>query len=139
MKLYGETKVMVPWFDAEGMKQWQILTFRAQPGSSLDKRALLKHVERHIKNAFGKVVSHSWIKKNCPIVNSEDQALAISHDSAYADMIEAFIDRVSFKEGDVDPSEAEAEGHPDSQTEDVGNAGMDVHDLHNPDEEHTSI
>lgn len=93
MKLYGETKVMVPWFDSDGMKQWQMLTFRADEGHGIDKRWLLRQIEAHIKKAFGKKMSHTWIKKNCPVINSEEALPGVSHDSAYEKYMDDFVAR----------------------------------------------
>lgn len=73
MKYFGKTKVLVPWFDTDGMKQRSLIILEG----TIDKRALLKGIHNFIKTNFHKTVSNTWILKNCPIINQYDGNLTM--------------------------------------------------------------
>jgi len=93
MKLTGQTIVLVPWFDAEGMKQWVQMRFNGE----MDSRFLYKQIAAYIKKEFGKRVDKVWIKASCPIINEHQDAKGrekrkqLSDDVSFTKMVEDFI------------------------------------------------
>ena len=93
MKLTGQTIVLVPWFDAEGMKQWLRMSFNGE----MDSRFLYKQIIAYIKKEFGKKVTKAWVKASCPIINERldkkgnERRTQLSSDNAFMQIVEDFI------------------------------------------------
>lgn len=93
MKLYGDTIVLVPYFDHENMKQWYKLTFIGE----MDRKFLYKQIGKFIAKEFNKSVSKAWIKASCPIINeyqygkkAKRQKL-LSDDGSFTQLVEDWI------------------------------------------------
>lgn len=67
MRYYGVTKVIIPWFDTEGMRQWSILTYNG----GVDRRRILREMRKFAKRNFKKVVPKNWLCAQ-QIVNTYD-------------------------------------------------------------------
>lgn len=100
MKLKGQTIVMLPWFDSDGMKQWVRLTFRGE----MDARELYKHVRVYIRKEFNKKVDKQWIKANCPILNEytddkgKDRTKQVSDSDSFMQLVDEWIREVESNE-----------------------------------------
>lgn len=99
MKLKGQTIVMLPWFDSDGMKQWVRLTFRGD----MDERFMYKQVRLYIKKEFNKRVDKQWIKAHCPILNEyiykgKERTKQISNNDSFMQLVEEFIKEVESNE-----------------------------------------
>ena len=60
---YLKANIQVPYFDAQGAKQWVVINV----GSSIDHRRLLRGVRRFVQDNFNKRVSNDWVKMHCII------------------------------------------------------------------------
>jgi hypothetical protein len=106
MKLKGQTIVMVPWFDSDGMKQWLRLSFRGK----MDERFMYRQVVAYIKREFNKTVDKKWIKATCPIINEfkdhsgKEKYQGLSDTTAFNSMVEDWIKRLESDE-DEDKSD----------------------------------
>lgn len=100
MILKGQTIVMVPWFDADGMKQWVRLSFKGE----MDERFMYKQVRTYIKKEFNKTVDKRWIKACCPIMNEyidskgKERKKQVSNDDSFLQLVEEFIKEVESNE-----------------------------------------
>jgi len=106
MKLSGQTIVMVPWWDAEGMKQWLRLTFQGEA----DSRFIFRQIRVYIQKEFNKVVDKQWIKAHCPIINEaldytgSSKIQSLSNDESFTGMINEWVERL---EADEDENESD--------------------------------
>lgn len=96
MKYYGKTKILIPWFDTEGMKQRTLITIEG----TIDKRALIRGVKSFAKQNFNKTVSTEWVLASCPIINQFGSTLTMITDpdtlasEVSQEEIEAWIQRL---------------------------------------------
>ena len=122
MKYNGQTIVMVPWYDHEGMKQWSRMTFRG----TLDKKFLLKKVVAFVAQEFKKSVDKHWVREHCIIMNEYDkrEVLPEAAQSTFEEAKEAWIKR-------LEEAPDEDEDEPDSilPSEDNGVAESPLSDL----------
>lgn len=105
MKLRGQTIVMVPWFEADGMKQWVRMSFRGE----IDKRLLYNKVIAYIKQEFGKTVSKGWVDAHCGIINEfldekgKTKFNSVSSGAGLNQIIEDWIERLQADEDESEP------------------------------------
>lgn len=92
MRYRGQTIVMVPWFDADGMKQWVRMTFNGE----LDSKFLLKKVVQFIKTEFQKSVDKHWVRVHCIIMNQYDKLAELPEaaKTTFEEAKEAWIKRL---------------------------------------------
>lgn len=99
MKLYGDTIVLVPWFDHEGMKQWYKLTFTGE----MNRRFMYSQIAKFIKKEFNKSVSKAWIKASCPIINeyhkgTKAKRQQLTSDGAFTQLVQDWIGEMESNE-----------------------------------------
>ena len=100
MKLTGQTIVLIPWFDSDGMKQWVRLSFDGEMTDDF----MYRQVRLYIKKEFDKKIDKRWIKAMCPILNEhrdnkgKPKTKQITSDTAFTQMIEEFIKGVESNE-----------------------------------------
>lgn len=118
MKLRGQTIVMVPWFDSDGMKQWVRMTFRGE----MDSRFMYKQIRLWIKKEFKKHVDKKWIKANCSIINEyldengKEKNQPLSDDAAFDQLVEDWIKRLeSYEDEDESDTVLSKENTGDSE------------------------
>lgn len=125
MKYHGVTRVIVPWFDTEGMKQRTLLKLEG----TIDKRTLFRGIREFCRKNFNKKVSDGWIIKNCPIINQNKSALTMISDPKaigrqFPKYIEDWIARLEAYDEETDDN-----GTPDSESSLPAEAGEQVSDL----------
>ena len=113
MKLYGSTKVLIPYFDG-GMKNWLTLNFKGD----VDTRRVHREIRKFCKKTFNKNVSKEWIQKVCLVVNEHDQETLRMKPDHMNQFIEEFIQRVQCNE-DEDNSHTEGEATPADEAQAV--------------------
>jgi len=97
MRYSGHTKVLIPWYDTEGMKNWMLLSFIGD----VDRRRVLAEIRKTVKKQLGRSISKKWIKENVMIVPNSADTVQTDEMSA-AELrakTEAFIQRM---ESDAD-------------------------------------
>lgn len=105
MKLHGQTIILLPWWDAEGMKQWLRLTFNG----TVDSRFMYRQIVAYIKKEFNKTVDKNWVKRNCPMLNEyrdskgKDVRKQISDDTSFTQLLEEYIQRMESYEDEDEP------------------------------------
>jgi len=102
MKLHGVTKVQIPWTDAEGMRQWSVLTFRG----TVDRRRVWREARKFIERNFKKSVRAAYLR-SLPLINTYDDRVEIK-DDVYKEFVEAFIQRMQDETEDGTDSESQA-------------------------------
>lgn len=92
MRYIGQTMVMVPWFDHEGMKQWSRLTFVG----NMDRKFLYKKVVQWVKLNFGNKVDRAWVQQWCIIMNEHDKLARLPEEAqgTFEEAVEAWIKRL---------------------------------------------
>lgn len=92
MKYNGNTTVLVPWFDAEGMKQWSRLTFRG----TMDRKFLFKKIVHWVMAEFNKKVDRLWVQQQCVILNEFDKMIDLPEaaQGTFDEAVEAWIKRM---------------------------------------------
>jgi len=106
MKLRGQTIVMIPWFQADGMKQWVRMSFRGE----IDKRLLYRKIAEYIKQEFDKRIDKKWIDANCGIINEflDDKGKpkfnSVSSGDGLNKVIEDWIERLEADEDEDEPN-----------------------------------
>jgi len=107
---------MVPWWDAEGMKQWLRLTFHGDA----DSRFIFRQIRVYIKTEFNKVVDKQWIKAHCPIINEaldstgSSKLQRLSDDESFTVMVDEWIERLEADENEDESDTPLQEGDTDS-------------------------
>lgn len=64
---YNGCHIMIPYFDADGMKQW----VKIHVASVIDRRKVWRGVRKYVKDNFKKKVSNDWVKAHCIIAGEE--------------------------------------------------------------------
>ncbi len=96
-------KVMLPWYDTEGNKQWSILTFWGE----IAYDTIYKHVKDFILHNFKRNVSTKWVKTFCPIIKEDEET---EEDKARIQKaVEAFIERMELKDENEDGTHTSSE------------------------------
>src|ERR1043165_7344338 len=65
---HGVTKVIIPWFDTEGYKQYSILTFS---GDRVHRKRIWREIRKFCLRNFKRKVTKRFIR-GLPIVNTYD-------------------------------------------------------------------
>lgn len=114
-KLHGQTKILIPWFDAEGNRQYYMITLNGSVYAS----KMYSGIKEFVKVNFNADVNKDWLYHVPLIVNEHDPEVTISEEER-DDIVEAFIARMELKD--------EAQDSPDttSQDEAAGEAAVPV-------------
>lgn len=137
MKYTGTTKVIVPWFDTDGMKQRSLLTIEGD----ITKHKLVFGIQRFIRENFGVNKSKNWVLKNCPIINiNNDNVGTIVSDpnifgKLFPEHVEAWIKRLEEYNDDATETGTDSTG----TTPDVTKAEEPLCDLPNSSDSITSL
>lgn len=108
-KLTGHTKVLIPYYDADEKRQFQIITIT----SPIYASKLYAGIRKFVKDNYGIDVDKDWLHNVPLIMNSNDPELKIS-DEEKQKLIDEFINRMELKDDDetqddtVSGSESEA-------------------------------
>lgn len=103
-KLKGITKIVIPYLDTEGERQYSLLTIE---GTSYASK-IYSGIKDFVKKNFELDVDKDWLHNVPLIVNQYDPEFAIS-DEERAERIEKFIQSMELKDDD------EAESFPDTR------------------------
>lgn len=116
MRYKGQTIVLVPWFDHEGMKQWTRLTFQGD----MDRKFLFKKVVQWVQLNFDKKIDRAWVQKHCPIMNQYDKLVDLPEQalSTFDEAVEAWIKR-------LEEYSDEDENQPDTVLQSTDNGGAE--------------
>jgi len=104
-KLLGQTKVMIPWEDHDGVRHWQAMSFNGDVYAT----KVYAEIRKYVKEAFGVDVDNDWLYNVPRIANLHDTemvALADNMDKA----IEEFIQRMELKDEAKDQPDTNSEG-----------------------------
>lgn len=117
MKLYGQTIVLIPYFDHEGMKQWYRLTFTGEMNRQFMYRQLIKF----IKTEFNKSVSKAWIKQCCPIINEyedgkKNKRKQLTSDGAFTKLVDDWVGEMKSNEDEDRADYLLQTGNPEGTT-----------------------
>jgi hypothetical protein len=113
MRYYGITKVIIPWTDNQGMRQWSVLTFSDRDGGGVDRRCIYKNIRKWAFLNFKKRVPKVWIRAQ-QIVNTYDPKKTLTPEQAteFDKALEAFYQKL---EREVDEIEAGADTGSEAQ------------------------
>lgn len=114
-KLLGKTKVLIPYYDTEGARQYTMITIEGDIYAS----KLYAGIKEFARANFGVEVNKDWLHHVPLIVNEHDPEVKISEEEKNQ-LIEEFIQRMELKDDD----ETESGSVTGSETEDVAQAGQ---------------
>jgi hypothetical protein len=109
MKLLGETKVMLPWFDTDGNKNWSVLTFKGD----VDHRRVRREIRKFVLHNFKRRVSNRWIDEMA-VINPQDAE--VQPRIVTDEEVEAFIQRMRYEENE-DGAHPDSSGTPAQEAE----------------------
>lgn len=92
MNQLKQTRVLVPWFDTDGNKNWMNFLFVGD----VDKRRAYREIYKTVKKTLQRSVSKEWIRVHCLFQAPEDEAKQIKE--ALDNFIEHWIDRLECKD-----------------------------------------
>lgn len=97
MRIAAGTKVMLPYYDSEGYKQWLLITLQ----SDVDRRRLYRVLRKLAFNTFNKVVDNTWIKYSSLMVMPSGHHVGLTdltRSQNINKMVEEFIQRIQYNE-----------------------------------------
>lgn len=106
-KLTGTTKILIPYFDTEGMRQWTMITLTG----SIYASKMYAGIREFVKKNFGIEVDKDWLIHIPLITNSNDPELAVSEDES-KQLIEELIQRLELKDEDESDTDTAIESSP---------------------------
>lgn len=111
-KLKGTTKILIPWFDSDGQRQYSMITLTGTIYAS----KMYSGIKEFVKHNFGVDVDKDWLYHVPLISNSEDPEVKVTEEER-EQLIEEFIQRMELKDDEI-----EDEPTGDSQSEDAAQA-----------------
>ena len=118
--VYSNAKVLVPWFDSTGKKQWFTMNF----GGYVPRRAMRRCMRKLIQATFNITPSKTWL--NSLISASLEPTLKVlnaqyTRKRATDEEVEAWIGRIQ-----CDDDTPDTEGDASIQNQPAGEAGLEV-------------
>ena len=92
-KLKGTTKILIPWFDTDGNRQYSMLTLTGTIYAS----KMYAGIRQFVKHNFGVDVDKDWLYHVPLISNQYDPEVAVT-DEERDQLIEEFIQRMELKD-----------------------------------------
>lgn len=92
-KLSGTTKILIPWFDTDGNRQYSMLTLTGTIYAS----KMYAGIRQFVKHNFGVDVDKDWLYHVPLISNQYDPEVAVT-DEERDQLIEEFIQRMELKD-----------------------------------------
>lgn len=104
-KLKGQTKVMIPWEDTEGKRQYSMLTF----DGDLYVSKMHSIIREFVKDNFKVDVDKDWLDNVPLVVNQYDDPVEVSESEADR-IVEEFIQRMETDDEDEDYPDTDSTG-----------------------------
>lgn len=98
-KLHGQTKIMIPYIDEEGQRQFHMITLNGTVYAS----KMYAGIKQFVLATHGEKVDKDWLENVPLIVNSHDPQVQISEEERQS-IIDAFIDRMELKDDPIEDS-----------------------------------
>lgn len=114
-KLHGQTKVMIPYHDAEGSRHWNMITVTGTIYAS----KVYAGIRKFVLDNFGTKVNNDWLDNVPVILNTYDPDVVQLSEEEKKHIVDAFIDRVELK----DDAETESDTDSADQSEAPAQAG----------------
>lgn len=96
-KLKGTTKILIPWFDSEGQRQYSMITLTGTIYAS----KMYAGIKDFVKQNFNVEVDKDWLAHVPLISNSEDPEIKVT-DEERDQLIEEFIQRMELKDDEIE-------------------------------------
>lgn len=94
-KLTGQTKIMIPYIDSEGMRQFQMITLNGKVYAS----KMYAGIKKFVLDNYGVKVDKDWLTHVPLIVNSNDPEVQITEEEKQR-IVDSFIERMELKDDD---------------------------------------
>lgn len=104
-KLTGITKILIPWNNYEGERNWSMITINGPIYAS----KMYAGIKKWVYDNFGVTVDSDWVRHVPLITNSNDPEVQVTEEEANA-IVESFIDWMEDKDDAI-----ENQGNSDSQ------------------------
>lgn len=101
-KLKGQTKVLVPYYDTEGQRHFQMITINGDIYAS----KLYAGIKKFVLDNYGVKVDKDWLHNVPLIVNSNDPEVQIP-DEEKQKIVDSFLERMELKD-DEDQDSADS-------------------------------
>lgn len=98
-KLHGQTKIMIPYIDDAGQRQFHMITLNGSVYAS----KMYAGIKQFVLATHGEKVNKDWLENVPLIVNSNDPQVQIS-DEERQTIVDAFIDRMELKDDEIEDS-----------------------------------
>lgn len=96
-KLTGETKVMIPYFDTEGKRHFNMIVIRGPIYAS----KMYSGIRKFVYDNYGVTVDRDWLHNVPLIVNSNDPEVQVT-EAEKNRIVEAFIDHMELKDDETE-------------------------------------
>lgn len=103
-KLQGQTKVMIPWEDDQGNRQWQVMSFTGDIYAS----KMYSEIRKYVKDAFGVDVDRDWLEHVPRIANLHDTEIKMLT-GRVDEMVEEWIKRLEYNDADENNADSGSE------------------------------
>lgn len=102
MRYNGNTKVMVPYMNTDGEREWGMMSFTGD----VDRRRIYREVRKMVERTFNRKVTKAWLRNK--VLIAAPGAVAEPTKQQLNALVEAFIERMQdAPEGQPDTSRQE--------------------------------
>lgn len=88
MRYNGNTKVLVPYMNTEGTREWMLMNLNGD----VDKRRIYRMVRKIVKETFGRSVTKTWLRTS--VLIAAPGTVHVPTPEQTNAMVEAFIQRM---------------------------------------------
>ena len=96
-KLNGTTKVIIPYFDTDGYRQYSLITLNG----TLYASKVYAGIRQFVRDNFGTEVDTDWLH-NVPLIANEHDPEAKVSDTEWNHIMESLIDRWELKDDEIE-------------------------------------